>query len=127
MNPGYAGRSNLPENLKKLFRSVAMTKPDDKLIAQVLLFTQGFTQAETLANKVVPFFRLCKEQLSSQSHYDFGLRTLKSVLVCSGHLKRSTKGGQNGDDIFEQQLLVQSIQHTVAPKLVQEDVDLLQR
>lgn len=57
MNPGYAGRSNLPDNLKKLFRSLAMTKPDRQLIAQVMLYSQGFRTAEVLAKKIVPFFK----------------------------------------------------------------------
>ena len=57
MNPGYAGRSNLPDNLKKLFRSLAMTSPDRQLIAQVMLYSQGFRLAEKLASKIVPFFK----------------------------------------------------------------------
>ena len=71
-----------------LFSSMAMTRPDRELIAQVMLFSQGFRTAETLASKIVPFFNLCEEQLSPQPHYDFGLRALKAVLSSAGILKR---------------------------------------
>ncbi|WWC73019.1 uncharacterized protein I206_106984 [Kwoniella pini CBS 10737] len=130
MNPGYAGRSNLPDNLKKLFRSMSMTRPDQELIAQVLLFSKGFRTAEVLASKVVPFFNLCAEQLSAQPHYDFGLRALKAVLASAGILKRDRhlKGGDKGDgmdQIVEQQIMIQSVTETIVPKLVAEDVPLL--
>jgi dynein heavy chain 1 len=142
MNPGYAGRSNLPDNLKKLFRSMAMTKPDRELIAQVMLYSQGFRTAEKLASKVVPFFVLCAEQLSPQSHYDFGLRALKSVLVSAGNLKRDRlqqlrvmqAAGEvlegfdkMSEGIPEQEILIQSIRETLVPKLVADDIPLLQR
>ncbi|KAJ2835225.1 dynein heavy chain, partial [Coemansia sp. 'formosensis'] len=131
MNPGYAGRSNLPDNLKKLFRSFAMTKPDRDLIAQVMLYSQGFRQAELLASKVVPLFNLCAEQLTQQPHYDFGLRALKSVLVSAGNLKRDRLLQQQHDaaaeatSVDEQGLVIQSIRETVVPKLVAQDIELL--
>ena len=129
MNPGYAGRSNLPDNLKKLFRSVAMSKPDKELIAEVMLFSQGFKQAKELARQTVPFFDHCSERLTKQAHYDFGLRALKSVLVSSGGLKRARlaqAAEQIGpDEVVEPQIIVQSIRETIAPKLVREDVETL--
>ena len=133
MNPGYAGRSNLPDNLKKLFRSMAMTRPDRELIAQVMLFSQGFRTAESLAAKIVPFFNLCNEQLSVQPHYDFGLRALKSVLISAGHLKRGRLQALEGstssvsDSHSEQEILIQSVTETIVPKLVADDVPLLSR
>ena len=72
MNPGYAGRSNLPDNLKKLFRSVAMSKPDKELIAEVMLYSQGFKQAKQISKQTVPFFDHCAQSLTKQAHYDFG-------------------------------------------------------
>ena len=75
MNSGYAVRSSLPDNLKKRFRSMAMTSADRQLIAEVMLFYRGFRAVEKLAQKIVPFFQPCDEQLSKHSHYDFGIRT----------------------------------------------------
>ena len=126
MNPNYAGRSNLPDNLKKLFRSLAMTRPDATLIAEVMLFSQGFNTAEKLSRKIVPLFRLCAEQLSPQSHYDFGLRALKSVLVSAGNVKRIRLLKQDEQDqSSEQEIMVQSVSETMVPKLVAEDIPLL--
>ncbi|KAJ1517337.1 hypothetical protein HMI55_000021, partial [Coelomomyces lativittatus] len=130
MNPGYAGRRHLPDNLKKLFRSVAMTSPDSESIAQVMLFSQGFRTAEILAVKIASFFNLCSEQLSHQSHYDFGLRALKSVLVSAGRLKRihlNSSSTDRGLSVKEEQyLLIQSVSETVLPKLVEDDILLTQ-
>src|ERR1700722_1479540 len=126
MNPGYAGRSNLPDNLKMLFRSLAMTVPDKVLIAQVMLYSQGFREAELLASKIVPLFTLCSEQLSQQSHYDFGLRALKNVLVMAGNLKRDRiKLGQNQDQPkseTEQEIVIQAIMDSFVPRLVADDL-----
>jgi dynein heavy chain 1 len=135
-NPNYAGRSQLPPNLTKLFRPMAMTKPDRELIAQVMLFSQGFRTAESLASKIVPFFNLCDEQLSPQPHYDFGLRALKAVLASAGILKRErllAAKSQDEDEVAlsdavsEQVILIQSVTETIVPKLVAEDVPLLTR
>jgi len=136
MNPGYAGRSNLPDNLKQLFRAMAMTTPNKTLIAQVNLFNQGFVSAERLASKVVFLFDLCKDQLSSQPHYDFGLRSLKAVLACAGSMKREEvtnigpeKFGLLSEDEVaksEQKILLRAIFDTLVPKLVAQDKPLMQ-
>ena len=131
MNPGYAGRSNLPDNLKTLFRSVAMVIPDRKLIAQVMLYSQGIVTAEQLSGKVVDLFLKCEGQMSKQSHYDFGLRALKTLLVSAGGLKRRALEGQDtleGDDLasVEKSVLIQGACNNVVPKLVADDISVFE-
>jgi len=98
-----------------------------------MLFAQGFKTSGQLASKIVPLFSLCAEQLSKQPHYDFGLRALKQVLVSAGRLVREqlAKSREAGADASadiaaqEQEILVQSVIVSVAPKLVGDDVTLL--
>jgi dynein heavy chain 1, cytosolic len=127
MNPGYAGRSNLPDNLKTLFRSVAMVVPDRKLIAQVMLYSQGIVTAEQLAPKVVDLFLLCEERMTKQRHYDFGLRALKTLLVSAGALKREAiegKGELDKDSLAseEKDALIVGACNNILPKLIAEDI-----
>lgn len=132
MNPSYAGRSNLPDNLKQLFRSLAMVTPDKPLIAQVNLFNQGFRSAERLAGKIVSLFDLCNDQLSSQPHYDFALRSLRAVLASAGSLKREHAEQQSQNvspeelEKSEQDILLRSIYDTLVPKLVAQDKPLIE-
>lgn len=118
----------------------------DCTVLQVRAFLDSDILYEAKISRVTffnPFFfyRLCDEQLSNQSHYDFGLRALKSVLISAGNVKRDriqkikegmqSRGETNIDEasiaenLPEQEILIQSVCETMVPKLVAEDIPLL--
>lgn len=64
-----------------------MVVPDFELICEIMLVAEGFQEARLLARKFITLYSLCRELLSKQDHYDWGLRAIKSVLVVAGSLK----------------------------------------
>jgi dynein heavy chain len=118
MNPGYAGRSELPDNLASLFRPVAMMIPDFVTICKISLMSEGFKQNDVLAKKVFTIYDLMKKQLSKQDHYDFNMRAIKSVLNASGRIKRQLP------EHDELTVMIKALRDMNLPKFIAEDVIL---
>eukprot|EP00937_MAST-01D_sp_MAST-1D-sp2_P001625 g1625.t1 len=121
MNPGYAGRSELPENLKVLFRSCAMIRPDLKPICENMLMAEGFQNARSLAVKFVTLYELSSQLLSKQYHYDWGLRAVKSVLRVAGGMKREAP------DLLEDKVLMRALRDFNTPKIPDFDTPIFMR
>uniref|UniRef100_H2ZI85 AAA+ ATPase domain-containing protein n=1 Tax=Ciona savignyi TaxID=51511 RepID=H2ZI85_CIOSA len=118
MNPGYAGRTELPDNLKSMFRPIAMVVPDSNLISEIILFGEGFGNCRPLAKKVYTLYSLAIQQLSKQDHYDFGLRALVSVLRYAGRKKRGNP------EMSDEEILLLAMKDMNNAKLTAVDLPL---
>lgn len=126
MNPGYAGRFELPDNLKMLFRPIAMVVPDTAIITEVLLLGNGFTTASVLAPKLTKLYQLAAVQLLQQTHYDFGLRALKAVIALAGEYLRNDRCNQERSlQQVELDALLLSLQNCNQPRLITEDIQVM--
>jgi dynein heavy chain 2 len=124
MNPAgkaYGGRSKLPDNLKQLFRPVAMSKPDSGLIAEVILYAEGFIGARELGRKMVAVFDLSSQLLTPQQHYDWGLRAMKACLTTGGKLIQAAKREADVSLELEQELLIKAVRVNTLSKLTFSD------
>lgn len=119
MNPGYAGRAELPDNLKAIVRPVSMMVPDFCLIAEIMMFSEGFTTAKPLAKKMVAIMELSQQQLSKQDHYDYTLRSfIIPISRAAGAKKREAPQAD------EQLILFNAMRDLIVPKLVYIDIPL---
>ncbi|XP_060221083.1 dynein axonemal heavy chain 14 [Meriones unguiculatus] len=129
INPRYRGRVELPTNLKSLFRPVAMMVPHYTMIIEVILFLFGFKCARSLSGKLVNLYDLADKQLSTQDHYDFGMKTMKTVLIMSEKKKQEYKrdSSKNLSENEESLVIIEAIQEATLSKLLPEDVPTFEK
>ncbi|XP_041988681.1 dynein axonemal heavy chain 2 isoform X2 [Aricia agestis] len=118
MNPGYAGRTELPDNLKSMFRPIAMCVPDSLIIAENILFSDGFNAYKVNAKKVFTLYQLASQQLSKQEHYDFGLRSMVALLRYAGTQRRAHP------NLPEQEMAILAMRDMNVARLTAKDVPL---
>lgn len=94
-----------------------MMVPDLKRIAEIELLSHGYENAKSLGTKIITMFQLCKEQLIAQSHYDFGMRTMKIILEMSEQSKILQPNEKN-----EEAMVIEIIRKTILCMLDDEDV-----
>lgn len=99
-----------------------MQQPEPKEIARVILFVEGFKNAEIIGSRMVELFNMAKKMLSPQRHYEWGLRELKTVLLaCGRFLKENSANNANDTNENEMRLAVSALRLNTMSKLTASD------
>lgn len=103
-----------------------MQQPEPKEIARVILFVEGFKNAEIIGGRMVELFSMAKKMLSPQRHYEWGLRELKTVLLACGRFLRecTTSGDAPDSSENEMRLAVSALRLNTMSKLTANDCKL---
>jgi len=118
MNPGYAGRTELPESVKALFRPCAMIVPDMDMITEIMLMSEGFAEGKILSRKFMILYRLNEALLSQSKHYDWKLRAVKTTLNVAGAMRRQDRS------MSEDRVLLRALRDFNLGKLIADDVGI---
>ena len=91
-------------------------------VAEIRLYSFGYTDARRLSQKMVKTFQLSSEQLSSQDHYDFGMRAVNTVIQAAGNNMAAAKNGTA--EVVEDLLVLSALADSNKPKFLAEDMVL---
>lgn len=108
----------MPDNLRSLFRPCAVLRPDWGAIGRIMFSACGFDIRAEMSEKVITLMRLCSDQLSRQSHYDFGSRGIKAIIYKFCEVKRCCSG------LSDEECMMKSLSYALSPKLIDEDVSI---
>ncbi len=108
-------KKQLPVSLTSLFRPVSMMSPDLEFIALTMLQAQGFEKSKLFSAQLVSLFKISKESLLHSATYDFGIRTLKSVILEMREVKR------NNPHASELKSLLRALQNQVLLRMDRND------
>lgn len=107
----------LPSSLKRVFRTVALVKPDLQEIIRVKLLSINFEDSNLLAKKLTSFQQLAATQFNNRSHNNFNNnRNITMVLKITKELKHLHP------DFEESALLIRALIDVYVPQLIERDI-----
>lgn len=131
MNPDYAGRRTLPENIAILLRPVIMPRADMEQICEVLMLGMGLQTGRDLSRDLCQLLTILEENLPASDLYDFGLRSARTALVAADLMIRNDQALgmriSEGDPAAERYVIAYGLQRCFTPRLPQAELEIFER